>query len=113
MLVKRGLGLVLLAGLVAVALACGRGGPGAPPSGSVVSAGDVDSVQITRPVEILFWHRQAGESEVLQQQIIDEFMAANPNIRIRAETLGDYDKLFQKTLSSIQACSPPDLVAAY
>jgi ABC-type glycerol-3-phosphate transport system substrate-binding protein len=73
----------------------------------------VDSVQITGPVELLFWHRQAGDSETLQQTLIDEFMAANPNIRIKAETLGDYDKLYQKTLSAIQAGATPDLVAAY
>jgi multiple sugar transport system substrate-binding protein len=109
---KRRFGLVVLAGLVLVSLACGRGVPGAP-SGSAVTAGDVDSVQLTRPVELLFWHRQAGDSETLQQQIIDEFMAANPNIRIKAEALGDYDKLYQKTLSAIQAGAPPDLVAAY
>ena len=101
-----------MVGLLSFGLACGRGGPGAPAS-SAPAAGDVDSVQITRPVELLFWHRQAAESEALQQQIIDEFMAANPNIKIKAESLGDYDKLYQKTLSAIQAGAPPDVVAAY
>ncbi len=92
---------------------CGASGTSGSPANVRVSAGDVDSVQLTRPVELLFWHRQTGESEILQQQLIDEFMAANPNIRIKAETLGDYDKLYQKTLSAIQANAAPDLVAAY
>lgn len=102
-----------LAALLAL-VACG---PGAAPAGggdqSPTAGNPVDKVELTKPVELLFWHRQTGDSETLQQKLIDEFVAANPNIKVKAETLGDYDKLYQKILSSIQAGSPPDLVAAY
>ncbi len=87
----------------------------APPTSTAPSASEnpIDKVEITKPVEALFWHRQTGESETLQQKLIDEFQATQPNIKIKAESLGDYDKLYQKILASIQAGSPPDLVAAY
>lgn len=87
----------------------------APPTSTapLTAENPIDKVEITKPVEVLFWHRQTGESEVLQQKLIDEFRATQPNIKIKAESLGDYDKLYQKILASIQAGSPPDLVAAY
>ncbi len=101
--------------LVAV-LAAGCSGPGAPAStnGTTQSGGNpVDAVQNTQPVTLEFWHRQVGASEALQQQLIDEFMAANPNIRINPQSLGSYDTLYQKTMAAIQAGAPPDMVAAY
>jgi len=105
---------VALIVLLVVAGGCGAHGASNPATGAAPAVpGGIDSIQITQPVELLFWHRQAGDSEVLQQKLIDEFTASNPNIRIRAESLGDYDKLYQKTLSSIQAGAAPDLVAAY
>lgn len=72
---------------------------------------NVEELQLSSPLELTFWHRQTGHSEELQQEIINEFMAANPNIKIKAEFVGDYGKLYQKTLAAIQAGSPPDLVA--
>lgn len=94
--------------------ACNSGAPAAPAGGGAASASNpVDAVELKAPVELTFWHRQTGDSEALQQRLIDEFMTANPTIKIKAESLGDYDKLYQKVLSSIQAGSPPDLVAAY
>ncbi|MBI2887655.1 MAG: ABC transporter substrate-binding protein [Chloroflexi bacterium] len=87
--------------------------PAPPPSAAPVAANPVDSVEIKGPVELVFWHRQTGDSEALQQKLIDEFMAANANVKIKAESLGDYNKLYQKIIASIQAGSPPDVVAAY
>ena len=100
----------VVAALLIAGCAPGAQAPAAAPAGA---GNPVDEVQITSPVEISFWHRQTGDSEILQQKLIDEFMAANPNIKIKAASLGDYNKLYQKVIASIQANAYPDLVAAY
>lgn len=102
-----------LTALISLALALAACSTAAPPVPAPGAGNPADQVELKQPVEILFWHRQTGDSEKLQQQIIDEFMAANPNIKVKAETLGDYNKLYQKIIASIQAGSTPDLVAAF
>lgn len=106
--------IVVLAGALLIVWGCT--GPGAPaPTGAAPQAGGnpVDAVEISQPIQLEFWHRQVGASEALQQQLINEFMAANPNIKINPQSLGSYDTLYQKTMAAIQAGSPPDMVAAY
>lgn len=66
-----------------------------------------------KKVKVLLLHRQTGVTEALQQKIIDEFNAANPDIQVVAESLGDYTKLYQKVLASITAGDPPDMAATY
>lgn len=80
--------------------------PAAPPN-------PVDTVEITKPVEITFYHQLAGPHEELQNKLIAEFMAANSNIKVKAEYLENYTKIHQKVLATIQAGSPPDLVHGY
>ncbi|HEY3115790.1 MAG TPA: ABC transporter substrate-binding protein [Chloroflexota bacterium] len=105
--------IALIAALFVVAGCTGPGAPASTSGANQSGANPVDAVEITRPVALEFWHRQVGASEALQQQLIDEFMAANSNIRINPQSLGNYDTLYQKTMAAIQAGSPPDMVAAY
>ncbi len=101
-----------LAGLLM--LACAPGTPSEQPSGAFTQANPVDSVQLTQPVEILFWHRQTGTSQDLQQKLIDEFNAKNQwKIKVTAESLVDYNRLYQKILAAVQAGATPDVVAAF
>jgi multiple sugar transport system substrate-binding protein len=107
---------------LALSLLVACSGPAAP-SGSAPAAGGagqasssanpVDAVEITRPVEITFWHVQNGPSEVLQQSLIDEFMVQNPNVKIVPQNLGNYGTIYEKALAAIQAGAPPDVLAAY
>lgn len=90
------------------------GGANQPAGAPVASQPNpVDSVQITTPVELNFWHRQTGVSEQLQQSLVDEFTAANPNIKIVPQSFGNYNTLYEKIIASIQAGAAPDMVAAY
>src|SRR6266849_7860833 len=106
---------LLVGGLLWAACGPSSAPPAPAPSGASPAAAvnPVDQVEIKQPVELVFWHRQTGDSEALQKKLIDDFMAANPNIKIKAETLGDYNVLYQKTLAAIQAGSAPDFAAAY
>src|SRR5213596_545583 len=94
------------------------GGPAAPSQGAgpapgqpAASSNPVDAVEIIRPVEITFWHVQNGPSEQLQQTLIDEFQAQNPNIKINPQNLESYNTIFQKAVAAIQAGATPDLLA--
>jgi sn-glycerol 3-phosphate transport system substrate-binding protein len=101
-----------LAGLLM--LACAPGTPSEQPTGAFTQANPVDSVQLAQPVEILFWHRQTGTSQDLQQKLIDEFNAKNQwKIKVTAESLVDYNRLYQKILAAVQAGATPDVVAAF
>ncbi len=99
--------------LLTAALCAGCSSTAPAPQAPATAGNAVDGVEITKPVELTFWHRQTGDSEVLQQKLIDEFQAANPTIKIKAESLGDYNKLYQKAIAAIQANAAPDLIAAY
>jgi len=95
-------------------LACAPGTPSEQPTGAFTQANPVDSVQLAQPVEILFWHRQTGTSQDLQQKLIDEFNAKNQwKIKVTAESLVDYNRLYQKILAAVQAGATPDVVAAF
>jgi ABC-type glycerol-3-phosphate transport system substrate-binding protein len=73
----------------------------------------VDEVEIKRPVEVVFWHTQAGSNAEALNKIISDFEATNPLIRIKAEYVGDYTQLYQKIMAAIQAGSPPDMAVSY
>lgn len=71
----------------------------------VTSAGEV--------VEIEFWHRWTGGHNEQLQQIIDDFNAQNPSIRVKnVPSPGEYLPLLQRILTKLAAGeAPPDMVA--
>jgi ABC-type glycerol-3-phosphate transport system substrate-binding protein len=102
----------LLAGLLL--LACAPGTVSQTTDTTTSRANPVDAVELTQPVEILFWHRQTGTSDELQQKLIDQFNATNQwKIKVSAESLVDYNRLYQKILAAVQAGATPDVVAAF
>src|SRR5574341_1262488 len=101
----------VLAGLLVLACAPGTASQTTGPTARV---NPVDSVELTQPVEILFWHRQTGTSDELQQKLINEFNSTNQwKIKVTAESLVDYNRLYQKILAAVQAGATPDVVAAF
>lgn len=96
----------------------GSGAPAAqaPAQQPAAAANPVDSVALdkSKPTEIMFWHRQTAQSEEAQNKLIDEFNRTNEwGIKVKAETVGDYTKLYQKIIAAIQAKAVPDFAAAY
>ncbi|MEK7215044.1 MAG: serine/threonine-protein kinase [Chloroflexota bacterium] len=85
-----------------------------PPDGAA-EAPRIDDIELTQPVELVFWHQRSAEFDPLQQQMIDEFTARNPNVKIKTEAFADYNRIYQRVLGAIQAGgnSTPDLVAAF
>lgn len=58
-------------------------------------------------VEITFWHGMSGRQEETLTEITDEFMQANPNIKVNLQNQGNYGDLSQKLIATMQ--SPKDL----
>jgi multiple sugar transport system substrate-binding protein/sn-glycerol 3-phosphate transport system substrate-binding protein len=73
----------------------------------------VDQVSISSPVEVTLWHTQTGPQEAKLKQIIADFEAKNPNIKIRAELQDGYTNLFKKVSSAIQGGGLPELAVSY
>ncbi|MFH1024022.1 MAG: ABC transporter substrate-binding protein [Planctomycetota bacterium] len=61
----------------------------------------------------MFWHTQADKNGKALREIIEAFNATKPARPVREEYIGDYDALFRKTMTSLAARRPPDLVVAY
>ncbi len=74
----------------------------------------VDQVTLgAEPVTLTFWHTQTGPNEAKLLQIIDQFQAKNPNIKIQPEFVDGYTNLYKKLLTAIQAKGWPDISVAY
>lgn len=58
-------------------------------------------------VEITFWHGMSGRQEETLTEITNEFMEANPNIKVNLQNQGNYGDLSQKLIATMQ--SPKDL----
>ena len=63
--------------------------------------------QITKPVEITFWHAMNGDLEKTLQNLTDKFMKANPNIKVTLQNQSSYNDLQQKITAT--TASPKDL----
>jgi len=125
--IPRNLLLLLLAPLLVVAAACGSGGDSdsddQPQAGAAATApaqpqaqqdNPVDKVTLgSEPVTLTFWHTQTGPNEAKLKQIIDQFQATHPNIKIQPEFVDGYTSLYRKLLTSISAGSWPDIAVAY
>ncbi|MHB8578094.1 MAG: ABC transporter substrate-binding protein [Dehalococcoidia bacterium] len=85
----------------AIAAAAGTGSP-------------VDSVTISKPVTIEFWHVQPnGPNGDKLNALIKDFQAKNPNITVNAQYVGNYTALTQKIQTGIAGGQLPDLANAY
>ena len=66
-----------------------------------------------RPETLVFWHTQSQENGKLLQQIVDEYNATNPPMKVSARYIGGYGALFRKVRATIPTGRLPDLVVAY
>ena len=73
----------------------------------------VDSVTISKPVTINFWHTQTGPNADKLNALIKDFESKNPNITVNAQYIGNYNDLFQKIQTSIAGGQAPDIAVAY
>jgi multiple sugar transport system substrate-binding protein len=73
----------------------------------------IDSVTISKPVTINFWHTQTGPNADKLNALIKDFQSKNPNITVNAQYIGNYNDLFQKVQTSIAGGQTPDLAVAY
>jgi len=64
--------------------------------------------------ELIFWHMQSQDNAVLLQQIVDDYNAADPPMKVSLRYVGGYTDLFRKVRATIATNKmPPDLVVAY
>lgn len=73
----------------------------------------VDSVTISKPVTINFWHTQPGPNKDKLDALIKDFQSKNPNITVNAQYIGNYNDLYQKLQTSIAGGQTPDLAVGY
>lgn len=96
--------------------ATGAASPGATavrnPFGLTPGSGSaVDSVQLTTPIALTFWHSQPpGVRDQELQRLIAGFQAQYPNITIKSEYQGS--TLFNKVRAAANAGGAPDLITA-
>ncbi len=78
--------VVLLAVLVLVGCSSGSG-----------SKGNTDIVtEVPAGTEITFWHAMNGGQQDALVKITDDFMAANPNIKVTLQNQSKYNKTYKK-----------------
>ena len=71
---------------------------------------DVEEAPVTtidKDVEITFWHAMTGAQQTTLQQLTDEFMKANPKIKVTLQNQSSYGDLQQKLTATMQ--SPKNL----
>ncbi|MGF0115029.1 ABC transporter substrate-binding protein [Promicromonospora sp. Marseille-Q5078] len=102
-----------LAAVSALALtACAGPSVGATGSSDDASAEAVDWSQVEPAKEITWWSNHPGQSQELEQQLIDEFTAES-GIEVDLVTAGaDYDEVAQRFQAASQTDELPDLVIA-
>lgn len=105
---KKLLALVLAAATTVTVLAgCGSKNKTEANNGEIVT-------EITKPVEITFWHAMQGAQEKSLQSLTDEFMKANPNITVTLQNQSTYQDLQQKiTATVVSPDNLPTLTQAY
>ena len=64
-------------------------------------------------VNVTFWHAMGGQHQTTLKALANEFMQANPNIKITLVYQGSYGTLGQKLLSSVIAGNPPVIAQMY
>lgn len=103
-------------GVLAAFVMAACGGTAAPPAGTTApSAAPATQAAATAKtaapepaVTIQFWHGQSGVLGERLQALIDKFNSTH-KIQVKATFQGNYDQLYQKVVSGLQAGSVPDL----
>jgi multiple sugar transport system substrate-binding protein len=93
--------------LLPVAIASALILAGCAGSGSDASNSSAPVTSITSNVEITFWHGMTGEQGKTLTTLTDEFMKANPKIKVNLQNQSSYADLQQKLTSTLQ--SPKNL----
>jgi sn-glycerol 3-phosphate transport system substrate-binding protein len=97
---KKSLLLVLLC-LLSVSMIFGAG------------AKEEETVEITGPVTIEFWHAMGGARIDLIQGIVDDFMKENPNITVEVQYTGSYGDTLNKTKAAAKAGNAPSVFHSF
>ena len=63
--------------------------------------------------ELIFWHTQAQQNAKLLQEIVDEYNATDPPMKVALRYAGTYTTLFRKVRATIGTRGVPDLIVAY
>lgn len=61
-------------------------------------------------VKIQFWHAMGGDRITLIQNMVNDFMKANPDIEVTVQYVGSYEEILAKTVATLQAGTPPHVV---
>lgn len=94
-------------GMVLQACAPGLSAP------EVSGSASVDSVEISKPVEVTFWHTQTGPSKDALEAIVADFNKSHPNIKVKPEFVDNYTNVYKKVMASISGGGVPDMSVAY
>ncbi|NOY09359.1 MAG: ABC transporter substrate-binding protein [Spirochaetes bacterium] len=70
-------------------------------------------VKITGPVTIKFWHAMGGSRIDLIQGIVNDFMQANPNIKVKVQYTGTYNDTLNKVKAASKAGNAPQIFQSY
>jgi basic membrane protein A len=89
-------------------------GWGEKPAGAEAAASGAE-YPLGENVTLTFWHPQAPDSfrGQLMSEIIADFEAKYPEIKIEATFQSDYTNLYKTTVAAIAAGTPPDCAVAY
>ncbi len=77
------------------------------------AAEEKETVEITEPVTIQFWHAMGGSRIELIQGIVDDFMEANPNITVEVQYTGSYNDTLNKVKAASKANNAPHVFHLY
>ncbi|GAA3407347.1 ABC transporter substrate-binding protein [Paenibacillus hodogayensis] len=96
-----------MAVLLAFMTGCG-GGSGNPAGDGADKNGSADgkSAAPAGPVTLKMWTTDSG----LLKDYLDAFHSANPNIKVEAEFMGDYDEMAKKVQAGIVSATTPHVV---
>lgn len=97
--IKRLSAIALSVGLLT---GCSQGGTQSDSNGAAEIV-----TEITSPVEITFWHAMNGVQEETLTALTQEFMDANPNIKVTLQNQSSYNELQQKLTATL--ASPKNL----
>lgn len=61
-------------------------------------------------VRISFWHAMGGWRIELIQNMVNDFMKANPDVEVQVQYIGSYEEILAKAMAAVQAGTPPHVV---
>lgn len=71
------------------------------------------ATEITKPVEVTFWHAMTDANEEALVALADKFMDENPNVKLNLQFQGDYRELFDKLMAASKANQLPTMTQVY